>query len=197
MILIRRYANRKLYDTKHSRYVTLKDLRSMVQKGEDVQIIDNETGEDITQQTLANILIQIEKQKKDSVPHEVLIELVRTGGESVMGYFKKSINAGVNVFGQLESEIKSFTSKLLDMGIVSKEEKETLEKRIPTWIENRQKEVEKFIEASFSKAYKSVKPATSRDMETLRKKIELLQKKMEKLESVLEKRNGQKIDEKG
>ena len=64
--VIKRYSNRKLYDTKDSRYVTLLQIAEMVRGGEEVQIIDNNTKEDLTEITLAQIIYEEQKQKASS-----------------------------------------------------------------------------------------------------------------------------------
>jgi len=64
--VIKRYSNRKLYDTKDSRYVTLLQIAEMVRTGEEVQIIDNNTKEDLTEVTLAQIIYEEQKQKASS-----------------------------------------------------------------------------------------------------------------------------------
>ena len=64
--VIKRYSNRKLYDTKDSRYVTLLQIAEMVRGGEEVQIIDNNTKEDLTEVTLAQIIYEEQKQKASS-----------------------------------------------------------------------------------------------------------------------------------
>ena len=76
--IIKRYSNRKLYDTKDSRYVTLLQIAEMVRTGEEVQIIDNNTKEDLTEVTLAQIIYEEQKQKASSrsVPLQTLKELI-------------------------------------------------------------------------------------------------------------------------
>lgn len=64
MRIIKRYANRKLYDTGESRYVTLDQLAQMIHDGEDLQIIDNTTKEDLTAVTMAQILVEQEKKQR-------------------------------------------------------------------------------------------------------------------------------------
>ena len=59
-ILIKRYANRKLYNTQTSRYITLKGIAELIESGREVRVIDNETGEDITSVTLSQILVDSE-----------------------------------------------------------------------------------------------------------------------------------------
>lgn len=76
---VKRYANRKLYDTRNSVYVTLDDIGTMVRKGEDVRVIDNITKENITNATLAQIIFEEEKRKKRNLPLSTLRDIIRNG----------------------------------------------------------------------------------------------------------------------
>ena len=84
--VIKRYSNRKLYDTKDSRYVTLLQIAEMVRTSEEVQIIDNNTKEDLTEITLAQIIYEEQKQKASSrnVPLQTLKELIHQRTEKVL-----------------------------------------------------------------------------------------------------------------
>lgn len=84
--VIKRYSNRKLYDTKDSRYVTLLQIAEMVRGGEEVQIIDNNTKEDLTEVTLAQIIYEEQKQKASSrnVPLQTLKDLIHQRTEKVL-----------------------------------------------------------------------------------------------------------------
>lgn len=84
--VIKRYSNRKLYDTKDSRYVTLLQIAEMVRGGEEVQIIDNNTKEDLTEVTLAQIIYEEQKQKASSrnVPIQTLKDLIHQRTEKVL-----------------------------------------------------------------------------------------------------------------
>jgi polyhydroxyalkanoate synthesis repressor PhaR len=84
--IIKRYSNRKLYDTKDSRYVTLLQIAEMVRTAEEVQIIDNNTKEDLTEVTLAQIIYEEQKQKASSrnVPLQTLKELIHQRTEKVL-----------------------------------------------------------------------------------------------------------------
>jgi polyhydroxyalkanoate synthesis repressor PhaR len=90
--VIKRYSNRKLYDTKDSRYVTLLQIAEMVRSGEEVQIIDNNTKEDLTEVTLAQIIYEEQKQKASSrnVPLQTLKELIHQRTEKVLGDLRES-----------------------------------------------------------------------------------------------------------
>ena len=83
--LVKRYGNRKLYDVEASRYVTLDGIRALVQSGEDVRVVDNDSGEDLTRVTLAQIIYEAEKKPNGggtlSLP--LLRRLVQFGDEAV------------------------------------------------------------------------------------------------------------------
>jgi polyhydroxyalkanoate synthesis repressor PhaR len=81
--VIKRYSNRKLYDLKESRYVTLQEVASFLQEGDEVQIIDNKTQEDITKATLAQILYEQEKANQSNLSLAALKGIIRSSGEQI------------------------------------------------------------------------------------------------------------------
>ena len=81
--IIKRYANRKLYDTQHSRYVTLDQIAEMIREGDDVKIIDNKSKEDLTSVTLAQIIFEEEKKQRSFLPLQAMRNIIQTGGESI------------------------------------------------------------------------------------------------------------------
>src|ERR1700753_33995 len=86
--VIKRYANRKLYDTRSSRYVTLPQIAELVRSGEDVQIIDNRTKENLTGVTLAQIIYESEKSSEESTRQgaKTLRDMIQTRGARVLGW---------------------------------------------------------------------------------------------------------------
>ncbi|HLV20827.1 MAG TPA: polyhydroxyalkanoate synthesis regulator DNA-binding domain-containing protein [Polyangiaceae bacterium] len=88
--VIKRYSNRKLYDTKDSRYVTLLQIADMVRAGEDVQIIDNSTKEDKTDVTLALIISEELKARPRAIPLATLKVLIRHRGERLLTQLRDS-----------------------------------------------------------------------------------------------------------
>jgi polyhydroxyalkanoate synthesis repressor PhaR len=88
--IIKRYSNRKLYDTKDSRYVTLLQIAEMVRSGEEVQIIDNNTKDDLTEVTLAQIIYEEQKSHSRNVPLQTLKELIHQRTERVLGELRES-----------------------------------------------------------------------------------------------------------
>src|SRR5215510_15763021 len=81
--VIKRYANRKLYDTQRSRYVTLDQIAEMIRSGEDVKIVDNNSKEDLTSVTLAQIIFEEEKKQKSFLPLSAMRSIIQSGGEAI------------------------------------------------------------------------------------------------------------------
>jgi len=82
MPLIKRYANRKLYDTDSKRYITLDGIAEMIRQQQDVKVIDHETGEDITALTQAQIIFEQERKLRSGIPHTVFTNLIQTGSDT-------------------------------------------------------------------------------------------------------------------
>lgn len=87
--LIKRYSNRKLYDTKGSRYVTLLEIGEMVRAGEEVQVIDNRSKEDKTEVTLALIISEELKERPRGIPIPTLKALIRHRGERLLSTLRE------------------------------------------------------------------------------------------------------------
>jgi len=77
--VIKRYENRKLYDTEAKKYVSLAKLGEMIRKGMEVRVIDNVSGEDITTQTLTQVILEEGKRGKDLLPSDILHNVIRWG----------------------------------------------------------------------------------------------------------------------
>ena len=109
--VIKRYSNRKLYDTQDSRYVTLQQIGEMVRRGEDVRIIDNKTKEDKTEVTLALILSEDLKNKPRSVPLGTLRNLIQERGERFLSQLRDGpigrLIPGEGEEGAAESDVVS------------------------------------------------------------------------------------------
>src|SRR5512135_2980167 len=80
--VIKRYANRKLYDTQQSCYVTLEQIADLVRTGEDVRIVDNNSKEDLTSVTLAQIIFEEEK-RKSFLPLPTMRSIIQSGGQQL------------------------------------------------------------------------------------------------------------------
>jgi len=81
--LIKRYGSRKLYDTEESRYVALDELAGWIRNGQQIKVIDNKTSDDVTAQTLTQIISEEGRKGTSLLPNEVLHELIRAGEKAV------------------------------------------------------------------------------------------------------------------
>ena len=98
--VIKRYQNRKLYDTHESSYVTLDEIAKMIKNGEDLRVIDNKTKNDITASTLTQLLYESEKKAKTQPSVELLKEIIRHGDGSFSGYIQAKVGAELARFDQ-------------------------------------------------------------------------------------------------
>jgi len=93
--VIKRYSNRKLYDTIESKYVTLNDISEMIRNGIDVKIIDNQTNRDITSSVLAHVLFN-EERSRSSLSIGILKDLIKSGQETLADYYRKKVLPRLN-----------------------------------------------------------------------------------------------------
>lgn len=91
--IIKRYQNRKLYDTHESSYVTLDEIAKMIKGGEDLRVIDNKTKNDITASTLTQLLYESERKAKTQPSVELLKEIIRHGDGSFSGFIQAKIGS--------------------------------------------------------------------------------------------------------
>jgi polyhydroxyalkanoate synthesis repressor PhaR len=96
--VIKRYQNRKLYDTVDSCYVTLDDISELIRMGEDVEVIDNHTKEDLTAVTLAQIILEEQKKKTNILPLSTFKEIIQSGSETLKGLMHKIGETGAREF---------------------------------------------------------------------------------------------------
>jgi polyhydroxyalkanoate synthesis repressor PhaR len=98
--IIKRYGNRKLYDTTESRYVTLEEIARYVRAGEDVTVIENETGEDLTALAFAQIILEEERRKSGLLSLPLLRNLIQHGEEAIQG-FVAQVDKSMGAIGEI------------------------------------------------------------------------------------------------
>ncbi|MGE4108289.1 MAG: polyhydroxyalkanoate synthesis regulator DNA-binding domain-containing protein [Bacteriovoracia bacterium] len=96
--IIKRYQNRKLYDTHESSYVTLDEIAKMIKNGEDLRVIDNKTKNDITASTLTQLLYESEKKAKTQPSVDLLKEIIRSGDGSFSGFIQTRMSSEIARF---------------------------------------------------------------------------------------------------
>lgn len=98
--LIKRYGNRKLYDTQESRYVTLEGIAGFVKQGEEVQVVDNDSGEDLTAVTFAQIILEEERRKNGFLPLPMLRKIIQQG-EATIQDIGTRVDRGISAIGSI------------------------------------------------------------------------------------------------
>ena len=121
MPLIKRYPNRKLYDTDSKSYITLEGVAELIRNGEDVQVIDHATGEDLTTLTLTQIILEEEKRQAGFLPRNVLSSLVRAGGETVGGV-QRALASSLGWWSAFDEEVQRRLDNLVAKGEMTPEE---------------------------------------------------------------------------
>ncbi len=103
--LVKRYGSRKLYDTEESRYVSLGEIAGFIRRGQEVRVVDNATAEDVTGQTLTQVILEETRRGAGAVTTDLLHELIRLGGEAV--------SAGVTqLHGRVTALVRSSVGRL-------------------------------------------------------------------------------------
>lgn len=104
-VLIKRYANRKLYDQGRSRYVTLDELAELIRQGREIRVVDAVSGEDLTSQTLAQIILETTRGRPATFPVGFLHQLIQHG-ETWQAFVQQSLQASLAgiVASQREAE---------------------------------------------------------------------------------------------
>jgi polyhydroxyalkanoate synthesis repressor PhaR len=104
-ILIKRYANRKLYDQSRSRYVTLEELEELIRQGREIRVADAVSGEDLTALTLAQIMLENQRERRSALPISFLHQLIKHG-ETWQEFVQQSFQASLSgiVASQREAE---------------------------------------------------------------------------------------------
>lgn len=121
MPVIKRYPNRKLYDTDAKQYITLEGISTLIRQGEDVIVIDHTTEEDLTAVTLTQIIFEQEKKRGGFLPKSVLTGLVQAGGET-LNTLRRSLSVPLDMFHQVDFEIERRLQVLISKGELAKEE---------------------------------------------------------------------------
>lgn len=113
-VVIKKYPNRRLYDTSSSTYVNLEDLAKMVRNGTDVKVVDANTGEDLTRVTLTQIIVEDAKDQPSGLPLELLKQLIvasdHVGKEFIMWYLKSAFDTYQKMQGALQTGIAGVAS---------------------------------------------------------------------------------------
>ncbi len=106
MRLLKKYPNRRLYDTQTSSYVTLSQVSELVREGEDIQIIDSDSEEDITRSVLLQIILEMESKDEPLLSAGALSDLIRFYGNTMPDFFSSYLQDSLSMFAQQQQQLQ-------------------------------------------------------------------------------------------
>jgi len=112
-IVVKKYANRRLYNTETSSYVTLDDLAAMIRDGRDFVVYDAKTGEDITRGVLTQIIVEQEGKGQNMLPTAVLRQLIGLYGDNLQSLVPRYLEAAMASFTQQQDQMRDTLSKTM------------------------------------------------------------------------------------
>lgn len=184
--IIKRYTNRKLYDTVESRYVTLDGIAEMVKAGTEVRIVDNRSKEDLTTVTLAQIIFEEEK-KNSRMPLPMLREIIRTGGSRLHAFISGEVTPRVTAIrAEAENAVGRFfrrDEQETPSGSEREKKASALEQAQEFIRSSRQgfEEWQRSLDERLHRAVETVAglPSLHREVQALREKLAELEKRLE------------------
>ncbi len=179
---IKKYANRKMYDTHDKRYVTMDQLSELIKQGEEVMVIDNRTGEDITTAVISQLIGRDNKEKDKTVSSQLLMQLLRKGGGTLTDYAKKYMALWQGAFNMAEDELTPLVNRLVKNKELSISEAGRLKKEILGYTSTLKSWISESIDKRVGEVLQSMNLPTNDQLKALSAKVETLSKKVRQLE---------------
>ncbi|OQX23358.1 MAG: hypothetical protein BWK80_26480 [Desulfobacteraceae bacterium IS3] len=192
---IKKYANRKLYDTIEKKYISLDELAELVKQGEEVSVADNETGEDITVSTISQILAREKNANNDEAASGILIGLLRKGSGTVIGCAKKYTQLCQNALTVAEDEADKLVALLIRNREISESEGGRLKNELKVYAETFKKWIGDKVDQRVAEVSDKMNLANKEQVMQLADRIEALNRKLENLEK-LQAENSDEVSEK-
>ncbi|HIE04786.1 MAG TPA: hypothetical protein EYP61_08510 [Candidatus Latescibacteria bacterium] len=178
MRIIKRYANRKLYDTETSKPITLPEIAMLIAEGEHVQVVDRETGEDITTMVLAQIIVEQEKEKRQWLPiPAILREMIRRRRDEVVDLYEHSLLSQV----EGPEEVEEMIRELVRRRRLGRREGRRLRERLVERLQERKGRLSRQIEAVIRRVLGQMGLPSRREIEELKERVRQLQARIEEL----------------
>ena len=111
--IIKKYANRRLYDAASSRHVTLDDLRKLIVQGERIKVVDDRTGDDLTRPILLQIIADQEQFGQPILSTPTLESIIRFYGDAMQGFMARYLEQSVATFVQQQNAVQSQISRMV------------------------------------------------------------------------------------
>ena len=181
---IKKYANRKLYDTTDKKYISRTRLSELIKQGEDIIIIDNETGEDLTASIVSSLIATTRGKAGGTVSSGVLIQLFRKGGNALTDYAKRYVSFWQRSFTMAEDEIDDMVKKLVKSKEISTSEGTRLKREIMGFTTSLKEWISEAIDKRLKEVLAATHLATKNQVSELNERIHTLEKKLEKFEEI-------------
>ena len=179
MITIKRYPNRKLYDTDAKQYITLSGIAQLIKEGRDVQVVDNVTGSDLTALTLTQVIFEQEKNEGGLFPRTLLANVIKTGGARISA-LQQSIPSPWVIFHMVDDEIRRRINHLIQQGEMGESDGMQLIEQLSSL-----KFLDRQDNASINDAVDRImierSIPTQAEIENLNHKLEILARKLDEL----------------
>ena len=178
---IKRYPNRKLYDTEAKRYVTLEDITEMIRADQDIHVTDHESGDDLTTLTLTQIILEQEKKASGFLPRSLLTSLIRTGGDT-LEQVVRSLQVTLTLSSHGDADTASTEIDEL-MNVVKADEAElTVSEETPVGeTDSKETASGSIVDDRVSDMLHLLNVPTRRDMRQLQEQLNLLSTRLEEL----------------
>jgi polyhydroxyalkanoate synthesis repressor PhaR len=111
--LIKKYANRRLYDASQSRHITLDDIRALIVKGEKVKVVEDKTGHDITRHILLQVIAEQEQFGRPILSTKVLTQFIRFYGNAMQGFLAGFLEKSIETFLHQQESLQAQISKMV------------------------------------------------------------------------------------
>ena len=182
---IKRYANRKLYDTNSKQYITLDKIAELLKAGEEVSVVDNKTGEDITAPTVSQILARSKPGQSDNGASNVMIQLLRKGPGTLVDYGKRYLSLWDRALTMADEEIERLVERLVKEKEISPSEGSRLKKDMLNRAEDLKKWITEKTDQRINEALDLMNLASREQVAQLTEKIDTLTRKVQTLEKKL------------
>jgi polyhydroxyalkanoate synthesis repressor PhaR len=114
-LVIKRYGNRRLYNTETQTYLNYSELTKLVREGQDIKVIDSISKDDVTKAVLIQLILEEEKDKKSVLPTPFLFQLLRSREESMQDFFTNHLSASFNAYLKTKEEFDNRFRSMLEM----------------------------------------------------------------------------------
>lgn len=131
--IIKKYPNRRLYDTEISRYITLEEIRHLVLRGENFKVIDKRSGDEITRTILLQVISEQEEGGDPIFSTKVLRNIIRFYGDSMQSTMSSYLELSLEFFNEQQSQFKDRLRRMLDVNNPLSALKEMSQHQLPIW----------------------------------------------------------------